>query len=88
LITRDKEEGAMEGYAKQMNMPWPQLKLSEVAKFREEFSNHPKKGIPSLVLTDIKGEILKTSFEGEQYIGPQVVTEHLKNLLKVKPAKK
>jgi hypothetical protein len=62
-------------------MNWPQLKLGKVEKFNKEFK-HPGTGIPNLVLTDLQGNLLKTSYEGKEYKGPNVVMEHLKSLLK------
>jgi thiol-disulfide isomerase/thioredoxin len=81
LITSDSDEKAMEKYASEFNMPWPQLKLSKVEKFKKEFK-HPGTGIPNLVLTDLQGNLLKTSFVGEDYLGPTVVMDHLESLLK------
>ena len=80
LITSDSDEKAMEGYAAEMKMPWPQLKLAKVPKFKKEFK-HPGGGIPNLVLTDLQGTLLKTSYEGATYLGPNVVMEHLATLL-------
>ncbi|GAA5483352.1 thioredoxin-like domain-containing protein [Haloferula sargassicola] len=71
LITSDSSEDAMEGYAEEMEMPWPQLKLRKVEKFDKE---HPDKckGIPYLVVTDLQGKILA---EGNAYgILPQLDT--------------
>lgn len=81
LITSDDDEKAMEDYAAEMKMPWPQLKLSKTEKFKQEF-NHPGSGIPNLVLTDTQGNLIKTSYEGETYVGPTVVMNHLQTLLK------
>ena len=80
LITCDSDEASMEGYAKEKKMPWPQLKLSRVERFKKQF-HHPGGGIPNLVLTDIEGKLLKTSYEGETYVGPTVVMNHLATLL-------
>jgi nucleoredoxin len=80
LITSDNDEKSMEEYAVEKQMPWPQLKLSRVEKFRKEFP-HPGRGIPNLVLTDPDGKLLKTSYEGETYLGPTVVMNHLESLL-------
>lgn len=57
LITSDEDEDAMEGYAKDKNMPWPQLKLGKVKKFEKEF-DHGVSGIPTVVVCDLKGEIV------------------------------
>ncbi|MBB5352029.1 thiol-disulfide isomerase/thioredoxin [Haloferula luteola] len=81
LITSDSNEDDMEEYAEEMAMPWPQLKLSKASKFKKEF-RHPGTGIPNLVLTDLQGKLLKTSYEGENYVGPTVVMNHLAGLLK------
>jgi thiol-disulfide isomerase/thioredoxin len=81
LITSDSDEESMEEYALDKEMPWPQLKLSKVEKFKREF-RHPGRGIPNLVLTDLEGKLLKTSYEGEKYVGPAVVMNHLESLLK------
>ena len=81
LITSDSDEEDMAGYATEFKMPWPQLKLSRTEKFKKEFK-HPGRGIPNLVLTDTEGKLIKTSYEGENYVGPAVVMNHLATLLK------
>jgi thiol-disulfide isomerase/thioredoxin len=81
LITSDDSEDAMDGYASELKMEWPHLKLSKVDDFKKKF-NHPGGGIPNLVLTDLEGTIIKKSYEGENYVGPNVVMEHLGTLLK------
>ncbi len=80
LVTSDSDEEAMEKYAADKKMPWPQLKLSKVEGFKKTFK-HPGTGIPNLVLTDISGKLLKTSYEGDTYVGPSVVMTHLGTLL-------
>ena len=57
LITSDQEEDAMEGYAEEMKMPWPQLKLKEAAKFKKEFE-HGVSGIPSVIVCELDGKKL------------------------------
>lgn len=57
-----------------------ELELSKVEKFHKQFS-HPGRGIPNLVLCDLQGKLIKTSCEGEQYIGPTAVMTHLNALL-------
>ncbi len=81
LITSDDSEAAMDGYAAEMKMPWPQLKLSKVGKFKKEFA-YPGGGIPNLVLTDLEGKLIKGSYEGKNYVGPTVVMNHLATLQK------
>jgi thiol-disulfide isomerase/thioredoxin len=81
LVTSDNSEEDMETYAVEKKMKWPQLKFSKVEKFSKEFK-HPGTGIPNLVLTDLKGNIVKASYENGQYVGPNVVMAHLAKLLK------
>ncbi len=69
LITSDRDDDAMEDYAKDKGMNWPHLKLSRVDKFKKEF-RHPGGGIPNLVLTDLEGNLIKTSYEGKTYMRP------------------
>lgn len=57
LITSDRDEKAMEGYAAEMNMPWPQLKLAKAKTFKGKF-NHGVRGIPSVMVCDIEGKLL------------------------------
>ena len=81
LISSDSDEGAMEKYASGAKMNWPQLKHSKVKSFKKKFQ-HPGGGIPNLVLTDLEGKIIKSSYEGKNYIGPNAVLAHLESLLK------
>ncbi len=57
LVTCDQEEKAMEGYIKEMKMPWPVIKLAKAQKFQKDF-NHDVKGIPSVVVCDPQGKII------------------------------
>ena len=57
LITSDRNEEAMEGYAAEKKMPWPQLKLSKAKEFKDKF-NHGVRGIPSVMVCDIDGKLL------------------------------
>lgn len=81
LVTSDSDEGAMEEYASEKKMSWPHLKLSRAERFKKEFK-HPGTGIPNLVLTDLEGNIIKSSYENGNYAGPAVVMNHLEKLLK------
>jgi thiol-disulfide isomerase/thioredoxin len=57
LITSDQDEDSMEEYAKEKKMPWPQLKLKKAQDFKQEFQ-HGVTGIPSVIVCDVKGEML------------------------------
>jgi nucleoredoxin len=60
LITSDSSEDAMEGYAASKKMPWPQLKQSKAASFKKKFA-HGVRGIPSVIVCDLKGEIVSSN---------------------------
>jgi len=57
LISSDRDEKAMEGYAVAKKMPWPQLKLAQVGKFRSKH-NHGVSGIPTVVVCDLEGKVI------------------------------
>ena len=57
LITSDSDEDAMEDYAKEMKMPWPQLKLKKAAGFKKDFK-HGVTGIPSVIVCELDGKML------------------------------
>jgi nucleoredoxin len=80
LISSDSDEAAMERYAVDKKMPWPQLKISKRDKFKKEFK-HPGTGIPNLVLCDLEGKLIKTSYVDGKYMGPSSVMQHLQSLL-------
>jgi nucleoredoxin len=57
LISSDKEENAMEEYAAEKEMPWPQLKFDQVDDFKKDFK-HGVAGIPSVIVCDLAGKNL------------------------------
>jgi nucleoredoxin len=57
LITSDREEDAMEDYAKDKKMPWPHLKFSKANDFKSKFQ-HGVSGIPSVIICDLEGNIV------------------------------
>jgi thiol-disulfide isomerase/thioredoxin len=63
LITSDKEESAMEEYAAEKKMPWPQLKFDQMESFKKKFT-HGVTGIPSVILCDLEGKVLG-NFRGD-----------------------
>lgn len=57
LITSDRDEAAMENYAAEKKMPWPQLKHRKAEDFKKNFQ-HGVRGIPSLIVCDLEGKNL------------------------------
>jgi nucleoredoxin len=60
LITSDDSEDAMEGYAKDKKMPWPQLKQSKAASFKKSF-DHGVNGIPCVIVCNLEGKIVSAN---------------------------
>jgi nucleoredoxin len=57
LISSDSDVKSMESYAAKNKMPWPQLKFDQLATFKGKF-NHGVSGIPSVIVCDLKGNIV------------------------------
>jgi thiol-disulfide isomerase/thioredoxin len=57
LISSDRDANAMEAYAKKNKMPWPHLKFNQKKAFKSNF-NHGVRGIPSVVVCDLEGNIV------------------------------
>ncbi|HEX5790100.1 MAG TPA: thioredoxin-like domain-containing protein [Luteolibacter sp.] len=57
LITCDRAEDKMLGYAKEKKMPWPQVALDKVGAFRAKHQ-HGVSGIPALIACDLEGKNL------------------------------
>ncbi len=57
LITCDRAEPAMLGYAKDKKMPWPQVAIAKVGQFRASHQ-HGVSGIPALIVCDLEGKNL------------------------------
>ncbi|MGF1531573.1 MAG: thioredoxin-like domain-containing protein [Puniceicoccaceae bacterium] len=57
LISSDRDAKAMERYAAEKEMPWPQLRHKMVSDFKKEFQ-HGVKGIPSVIVCDLEGKNL------------------------------
>jgi thiol-disulfide isomerase/thioredoxin len=60
LITSDRDEDAMEEYAKDKKMPWPQLKQSKAASFKQKF-DHGVRGIPAVIVCDLEGKVVSAN---------------------------
>lgn len=60
LITSDRDEDSMEGYAADKKMPWPQLKHSRAGSFKGKF-DHGVRGIPAVIVCDLDGKIVSAN---------------------------
>ena len=75
FVSRDKSSFAMETYVRDMKMPWPAVDYQKVAA-KEGITKYAGEGIPDLVLVDLTGKVISTSYEGKKYVGPgKVITD-------------
>jgi thiol-disulfide isomerase/thioredoxin len=79
FMSRDTSAVEMQQYMAEMHMPWPALRYDAV-KF-STLNSLCGPGIPSLVLIDRRGQMLSSSFEGGNYLGPQKVLTDLRKRL-------
>lgn len=61
LVSSDRDEKDMLGYATKANMPWPQIEFREVRRFRSKF-DHGVRGIPSVIVCDLQGNQVPGNF--------------------------
>jgi len=87
FVSEDRNEAAMLDYMKEMAMPWPALRFSDLkhdgnGTFKgsgiEKFAGS---GIPDLVLVDAGGKVLSDSFQDGSYVGPQAVVADINRLI-------
>jgi nucleoredoxin len=79
FVSCDRSRFNWETYMRDDKMPWPAIdydQLSGLGNLRQIGGS----GIPSLVLLDATGHVLSSSFEGDQYLGPQKVLADLQKI--------
>jgi nucleoredoxin len=79
FISHDKTGAAMEGYMRDMHMPWPAVTFDKVAG-SEALTKYAGSGIPCLVVVDENGKVISDSFAGKTYRGPEAVLTDLDQL--------
>jgi thiol-disulfide isomerase/thioredoxin len=67
-------------YAREIGMPWPILKFSDVGSVRP-IERWEGPAIPDLIVITREGDLLYDSFRGEAYLGPQSVLDEVEPLL-------
>ena len=72
----DKTPAAMEGYMRDMAMPWPAVDYQKLAD-KEVLKSNAGAGIPSLVLVDATGRVLSTTYVDGKNVGPAKVLADL-----------
>jgi nucleoredoxin len=79
FVSNDKDAGAMEGYMRDNQMPWPALSFDKIAG-NAALRKYAGSGIPCLVVVDDSGKVISDSYSGETYRGPEAVLADLDQL--------
>jgi nucleoredoxin len=85
FVSCDRSRFNWETYMRDSKMPWPAIDFDQLASLGD-LRRIGGSSIPSLVLLDATGRILSTSFEGDNYLGPQKVLADLQNIFAGKAA--
>ena len=80
LVGSDEDTASMKAYMKELKMPWPAFEMKGKA-FEDIKKKYGGRGIPATVLLNEQDEVLAHSYKDGKYLGPQVATEALKDLL-------
>jgi nucleoredoxin len=76
FVSNDKNATAMEGYMREVKMPWPALSFDKVAG-NAALTQYAGSGIPCLVVVDENGKVVFDTFAGRDYRGPEAVLADL-----------
>ena len=61
LVSSDRDTRSMLDYAAKAQIPWPQIEIRKVRRFRSKF-DHGVTGIPSVVVCDLQGNRVPGNF--------------------------
>lgn len=76
FVSSDRSPVAMEGYIRDMKMPWPAIDFAKLPG-KGALKKYAGPGIPCLVLLDPSGKVLSDTYAGKQHIGPEKVIADL-----------
>jgi nucleoredoxin len=79
FVSSDKSAVAMEGYMRDMQMPWSAVSFDKI-RGKEGLRKYAGSGIPCLVVVDANGKVLSDSYAGTSYRGPAAVLADLDRL--------
>ncbi len=85
FVSNDKTAGAMEGYMRDDQMPWPAVSYDKVAG-NAALMKYFGASIPCLVVVDENGKVIFDSYAGKNYRGPEAVLNDLDQLFSGKSA--
>jgi len=80
FVSHDEDKARMMAYMKEDRMPWPALRFDLIGS-TAAIKRYEQSGIPNLVFVNADGKVLSSSFEGENYVGPNKVLDDIKRTL-------
>lgn len=78
FVSSDQDASQMEGYMRDYRMRFPALKFGEKGILTKHKGGG---GIPNLVFVDADNNVIKGSYNGDDYVGPYVVLEEIRKQL-------
>lgn len=84
FVSGDKSPSEMKKYMSGDHMDWPALKYEE-AMSPNPLSKYRGRGIPHLVLLDESGNVLSSSVQNGEYVGPGYVLREMDRLVTTAP---
>lgn len=79
FVSNDKSSSAMEGYMRDVQMPWPAVNFDK-ASGNNALKKYFGEGIPCLVVVDENGKVIFDTYAGKNYRGPEAVLADLDQL--------
>jgi nucleoredoxin len=76
FVSFDKSATAMEGYMRELQMPWPAVGFDKVSG-NEALKKYAGPSIPCLVVVDENGKVIFDTYAGKNYRGPEAVLNDL-----------
>jgi len=80
FVSSDHRAEEQELYAREVGMPWPVLKFSDVGRVAP-IERWEGPAIPDLIVVARNGDLLFDSFHGDDYVGPGSVLDQVETLL-------
>jgi thiol-disulfide isomerase/thioredoxin len=79
FVSNDKTAPAMEGYMREVQMPWPALSFDKVSG-NAALNKYAGSGIPCLVVVDENGKVISDTYAGKNFRGPEAVLADLEQM--------
>ncbi|MFL6590698.1 MAG: thioredoxin-like domain-containing protein [Chthoniobacterales bacterium] len=79
FVSNDKTAAAMEGYMREVQMPWPAVTYDKIVG-NGPLLKYAGSSIPCLVVVDETGKVIFDTYAGQNYRGPEAVLNDLNQL--------